>query len=257
MENLRTLFEDVKTYTGRLEACKWAFEEGMGKFIAELELYRRADGERAGASREQPGAAASRSVRTLEIPPGAGALRGTAVPGGERRIPEPVREVRGGESARPSDGLSRMERAILTALAQHPDGLSKAQILLHADYAASGKVSSAFATLTRQGLIEASGGTQRVTRMGLAALGDYQPLPVGDALREYLLGGTKLSVMEKALLRAVCDAYPGTVRKGEVLTAAGYAASGKVSSAFARLTRFGYVVRAGAGALRANDALFG
>jgi DNA-binding transcriptional regulator YhcF (GntR family) len=146
---------------------------------------------------------------------------------------------------------------MLTALAQHPDGLTKAQVLLHTSYRSSGPVSKAFADLTREGWVEPdSRNGLRITRSGVAALGDYESLPLGTALRAYLLEGSKLSTMEKALLRAICDAYPSPLAKGEVLTRVGYASSGPVSKAFARLVRYGYVASAGRSELRASDDLF-
>lgn len=153
--------------------------------------------------------------------------------------------------------LKAMHRAMLTALAQHPDGLSKKQILIHTGYASSGPVSTAFADLVRLGAVESVGRGLQVTTEGLRLLGTYTPLPVGDALREWLLSSGKLSTMEAALLRAVCHAYPNPIRKGDVLTATGYASSGPVSSAFAKLVGLNYVRSQGPSVLVASEELFG
>ncbi|HXG70576.1 MAG TPA: DUF87 domain-containing protein [Gemmatimonadaceae bacterium] len=153
--------------------------------------------------------------------------------------------------------LKGMRRSMLTALAQHPDGLSKKKILIHTGYASSGPVSTAFADMVRAGWVESIGHGLRITDVGVAALGSYEPLPVGDDLREWLLSGDKLSGMERALLRAICGAYPEQIRKGAVLEQAGYASSGPVSSAFAKLVGLGYVNPAGPALLKAADELFG
>jgi hypothetical protein len=81
-------------------------------------------------------------------------------------------------------------------------------------------------------------------------LGPFEPLPTGSALLELLLAGEKLSKVEKALLRAVVEAGGDAVRKGAAREAAGYADSGPVSTAFARLLRYGYLEARGAGAVR-------
>jgi hypothetical protein len=166
--------------------------------------------------------------------------------------------------ARPSSNgaqdLSERARKMLTALAQSPEGLTKAQILLHSNYKASGKVSSTFAEFIRNGWAEprqppAPTGLQ-ITPAGLSALGTYERLPTGSALREHLLASDKLRPLEKALLKPILAAYPNAITKGKILQDAGYAASGKVSETFARLVRYGYARKSGASLLTASSELF-
>jgi hypothetical protein len=85
---------------------------------------------------------------------------------------------------------------------------------------------------------------------------NFDTCPHSDALRAWLLNGSKLSGMEKKILTTIADAWPEAIAKGETLTGAGYAASGKTSGAFARLVRLGYVVQPGQGLVRAAAALF-
>jgi hypothetical protein len=155
-----------------------------------------------------------------------------------------------------SGDLPKMHRAMLIALAQHQDGLTKQQILVHTTYASSGPVSKAFADLARESYVELDGNRLRITDAGLAALGSFDPLPVGDELRAWLLNGDKLSTMEKALLTRICDAYPNAIRKGEILDQAGYASSGPVSAAFAKLVAYNYAVPHGKSTLKAAEELF-
>jgi hypothetical protein len=174
-------------------------------------------------------------------------------PGRIERLPSD----RNGHVESASDGApDRMQRAMLTALAQHPEGLTKAQILLHTSYASSGPTSNAFAVLIRNGWATGDRSSMRITQAGIAALGDFEPLPVGDELREQLLSGSKLSQMERAILTVICDAFPEQIGKGEILERAKYASSGPTSNAFARLVRYGYVQAVGRGALRATERLF-
>ena len=146
--------------------------------------------------------------------------------------------------------LDKLRRAILTALAQHPKGLRRAQILLHANYRPSGDVSTAFADLTRNDLIVSSGTANSsfyITRPGLEALGPFDPLPVGSDLLRQLLSGTKLAKVERAILEEVARAYPDALPRAEILSRANYKPSGDVSTAFSRLRRYDYIVHTPSG----------
>jgi hypothetical protein len=152
--------------------------------------------------------------------------------------------------------LSRMHRAMLIALAQHPGGLTKKQIHVHTGYASSGSTSAAFADLVRDAQVAADGNRLVITGRGLDVLGPYDPLPIGDELRAWLLAGDKLSTMEKALLDRIAAAYPHAITKGTVLEQTGYASSGSTSAAFAKLVAYNYVIPQGSSMLKAAEELF-
>jgi hypothetical protein len=146
---------------------------------------------------------------------------------------------------------------MLTALAQHPEGLTKGQLLVHTSYRSSGATSHCFADLVRNGWAEPFGaGGLRITQAGMVELGDYEPLPTGADLRRHLLDGSKCSQMEKRMLSVLFEAYPGGIAKGKILEAAGYVSSGATSHAFARLVALGYAQAQGHGHLAAGDDLF-
>lgn len=171
------------------------------------------------------------------------------------RPPKTAREPRARRVA--GDGsLPAMHRAMLIALAQHPDGLSKKQILVHTGYASSGNTSAAFADLVREGHVTGTGQELRITDAGLALLGDFEPLPIGDELRAWLLAGDKLSTMEKAILDQVCRVFPEAIGKADVLEAAGYKSSGNTSAAFGKLVAYNYLIPAGTARLKAAEELF-
>lgn len=149
-----------------------------------------------------------------------------------------------------------MPRAILTALVQHPRGLSKGQILVHADYRSSGSVSTCFAELVRNGHIENLGGTLYITEAGKIALGAWDPLPTGADLQAHILNGSRLSIAEKKIMGVLLKAYPEARAKGAILEACGYASSGSMSTAFAHLVALGYARQAGTGALVAGSDFF-
>jgi hypothetical protein len=158
---------------------------------------------------------------------------------------------------RPLNGnLKPMHRAMLIALAQHPDGLTKKQIHVHTGYASSGSTSAAFADLAREQWVTTDGNRLTLTPTGGQVLGDFDPLPVGDALRQWLLSGDKLSTMEKALLARIAHAYPEAIQKHRVLDGAQYASSGSTSAAFAKLVAYGYAIPQGHSMLKAAEELF-
>jgi hypothetical protein len=146
--------------------------------------------------------------------------------------------------------LDKLRRAILTAMAQHPNGLTRAQVLLHAGYRPSGDVSVAFADLMRRDLIYSNDmGVPKfwITAPGLEVLGPFDPLPTRKERLWQLLGSEKLQKVERAILDHVSRAYPDSITRREILERANYKPSGDVSVAFARLKRFNYVVESNGG----------
>lgn len=145
--------------------------------------------------------------------------------------------------------LSAMERALLTALAQRGQAISKSAAILYAGYCPSGDVSAAWGRFAREGWIARAAEGVRITDAGLVALGEFDPLPRGDALREYWMA--RSSTMEAALLRELF-ARPGGASKSELIAAAGYRPSGDVSAAWGKFARLGWTTRTANG-VRASD----
>lgn len=174
----------------------------------------------------------------------------------QERVKQQEREIVGNVTramfSEPNGNLDRMRRAILTSLAQHPNGLTKRQIQLHAGYSASGKLSTAFADLSRSGYVVADGPNLRITAEGKAILGPVDRLPSGRELYIHLLNSNKLSTMEKEFLKQIAGTA-GPVARGKILEQSGYSASGKASTAFARLVRYGYAVKDGSGLRLAKE----
>src|SRR5947208_6719161 len=86
-----------------------------------------------------------------------------------------------------SDGkLPLAERKILTALAQYPQGRTKQQVAILAEYAVSGGgFNNALSSLRGKGWIEGRPGRLTMTEQGREALGSWEPLPTGRALAEH------------------------------------------------------------------------
>jgi hypothetical protein len=108
------------------------------------------------------------SVGVVAIGEKGSVMRAFSLPGGAKRS----------TLTTPRDaGLKTMHRAMLTALAQHPGGLTKRQVLIHTSYAASGPVSTAFADLSRAGYVEADGNRQSSRTPACAPWGRSSPCP--------------------------------------------------------------------------------
>jgi hypothetical protein len=169
------------------------------------------------------------------------------------KVKTPPRETSNGAAG----GLSRLQRALLTTLAQEGKELGKGRLLALAGYRASGDVSSCFADMVREGWAEApASGTLRITELGRRVLGPYEPLPRGEELRQLRLQHAGLSAFERKALEQLFAAYPDSLAKGKILELTGYKASGDISSSFAKLAQMGWAQKVGAGQLRAADLFF-
>lgn len=150
--------------------------------------------------------------------------------------------------------LSRMERALLVALAQHPKGLTKQQICIFAGYQPSGPVSVAYARFYAHGWMQPiGGGLWGIQHSGLEILGSFEPLPTGAALRDRVLSDSRMPDMERKLLAALFESYPNPLSKTEVCERAGYKPSGPVSVAFGKFNRIGWMVKSGGGFVAGSE----
>lgn len=128
------------------------------------------------------------------------------------------------ESAREGFTLGRAHRAILTVLAQFPDGRTKNQVAALSGYSVkSSGFGNALGALRSAGFIN-RGVPVQATPEGIAALGgDWEPLPAGPELIEHWM--SKLGKAERAILRVFLDAWPTVLTKDEVAERSGYSAT--------------------------------
>jgi hypothetical protein len=172
-----------------------------------------------------------------------------------RRVRELAGKVTGPAPVPQGDGtLSKVERALLTAIAQHGP-IEKGTALIHSGYAPSGRVSDAWARFTREGLVSANGDGLTLTPAGAEVLGPVEPLPVGAKFRRLILKKCR-NPTEAAIFKTVFNAYPESISRADAQAASGYAPSGRVSDAFARMVALGYAKPAGKKKLIANGDLF-
>jgi hypothetical protein len=141
----------------------------------------------------------------------------TSEPRAVQRAPTTALRARGAAAPlrhRSSPGDSSLpvgERTCLIAIAQHDDGVTREQLSILSGYKRSSR-DTYIQRLMSRGLVEIVGGMVQVTDDGLLALGsDYEPLPVGDELRDYWLG--RLPVGERAVLEAVCAVWPDAMAR--------------------------------------------
>jgi hypothetical protein len=157
---------------------------------------------------------------------------------------------------RPRSGKLRM----LVACAQFPDGIPDRKVAMLAGLSSkSGTFSTYLGNLRTLGFIEGPNICIRVTQAGIDSAGDFQRLPVGDALREFWR--TKLpgsGVMR--LFDAICKAYPKAISKEAAGSAAALSSvSGTFSTYLGKLRTLNLLDRADGGPdfLLASGELFG
>jgi hypothetical protein len=115
--------------------------------------------------------------------------------------------------------LSKGEKVVLGALIQYPDGVDDAQLGVLTAYKATSRYEFSRG-LRAKGFAEMRGNWLCATDAGIAALPDVEPLPVGDALREWWLA--RLTGGEKKLFELHLDAYPESVSSPALEEATGY-----------------------------------
>lgn len=155
----------------------------------------------------------------------------------------------------PAANLPKGELAVLKVAAMYTEsGATREQITLMSGY----KRSTRDAYIQRakeKGLLDQSGDRLVATAAGIDALGsDFEPLPTGDALREWWFA--RLPEGERKVLEVVCAAYPDAVRRDTISEATGY----KRSTRDAYLQRLGVRMLIDAqrdGTVTAKPELFG
>lgn len=147
-------------------------------------------------------------------------------------------------------------RRILIALAQRP-GLTNRQIGVRAGLSSgSGSFGTYMSVARKQGWIVDEGEKRFVTDDGIAALGDYEPLPSGSGLLNYWLGDLGNSGAAR-ILTALAQAYPEGLTNEQLGEAAGMSSgSGSFGTYMSKLRTLELIQSAGRGLSKASDELF-
>lgn len=154
--------------------------------------------------------------------------------------------------AGPGEAIPTGEKACLTAAAQHSGGVRREQLTVLTGYKRSSR-DAYIQRLRTKGFVEQRGSRIFATHAGISALGrDYDPLPMGDALRERVL--RDLPEGERKVLEIVIAAYPATVSRVEIDEATGYKRSSR--DAYLQRLRVRELVITTGGEVQASPDLF-
>lgn len=156
--------------------------------------------------------AALRSVSSAPAP--AGPARSSAA------APAVRRGTGAGDTSLPGG-----ERKLLIALAQYPSGRTKQQVAILTGYAHNGGgFNNYLGSLRSKGLIAGEREALTITDAGVAALGEFTPLPSGRALFDHWQ--SQLGKAEREILRVLFEEWPDARPKEYVAVKAGYQPNG-------------------------------
>lgn len=130
------------------------------------------------------------------------------------------------DDGRPFEIGTGGKRRILNALAQYPDGTSKRRLSLLTGISSTGGTWRTYlGELRGAGFISSGSETIWITKEGRIALGPFQPLPTGEALRDYWRSRLGDSGKRK-IFDAVVAAYPNPIHKLDVSEKTGISTEG-------------------------------
>ncbi len=195
----------------------------------------------------------ARSPAVIEASAVPALAHAVAPPSAPYPLPKPSSDT-GERVSQSGDKMSLAERKILTVLAQYPAGRTRSQVAVLTGYAGTGgSFKNALSSLNTKGWRAGDMGSLRITELGLAALGEWQPLPTGAALAEYWY--SQLAKAERCVLQVLVAAYPRALSRGEIAQRAGYEATGgSFKNALSRLRTLELIT--GSAELKAAAALF-
>lgn len=166
--------------------------------------------------------------------------------------PRPSPGGRGGST----DGefvLGKGERAALTAIAQHADGVDATQLSILTGYKRSSR-DAHLQRLRSAGLTDKRGEQITATPEGIAALGDsFEPLPTGAALQQHWL--ERLSGGERELFPLLIRVYPDALTTERLSELTNYQRSSR-DAYLQRLASRKLINRERGGVVRASRNLF-
>jgi hypothetical protein len=135
------------------------------------------------------------------------------------------------------------QRKILVVLAQHyehhpGEALLKSMLAVRAGYSLGGTFDSLISTLRTRNFVEAATakGSLRITGEGLAAIGDFERMPMGAALREWWK--QRLKPSQCRILDALTDTH---LAKAHLAQRVGYALGGTFDSLLSTLRSKGLI----------------
>jgi uncharacterized protein len=135
--------------------------------------------------------------------------------------------------------LGKTERTILAVLAEHGPRTHGQLALLSGYSPKASTIGVSLGKLRKAGYV-ADGQPITATQDGLDWLGDYEPLPTGQALIDYWRN--KFGLTEQRVLDAVLSCYPDTTSQAEVAEITGYSPTAStIGVALGRLRKVGVI----------------
>lgn len=154
--------------------------------------------------------------------------------------------------AKTKSGLGKGERIILTAIAQHREGVTREQLTVLTGYKKSSR-DTYLQKLGAGGLVQL-GDRIVATKAGMAELGaGFRPLPTGDALRKHWL--ERLGGGERALLEAIVTKWPHDCSRDWLSEITEYKKSSR-DTYLQKLVARRLIEAKSGGVVRASDSLF-
>jgi hypothetical protein len=148
--------------------------------------------------------------------------------------------------------LTAGQRNVLTAIAQHPAGVTREQLSVLTGYKRSSR-DTYLQQLRSETFIEYEGERIVATSPGRDALGDgFTPLPTGDALRKHWI--STLPQGERVVLEVVLNGFPGWVEREAISTATGYLRSSR--DTYLQKLAARQLITTDRGRVQASEALF-
>lgn len=168
------------------------------------------------------------------------------------RAPAPTPNVGTGDGS-PEVGSGGLRRMMI-AIAQRP-GLDNRKLGVRAGMSSrSGTFATYLAKMRTNAWVTDRNGGFAITDAGVAALGAYEPLPEGDALRQHWLRELGAGGASR-ILAAICEAYPNGIGQEQVGEKTGMSSrSGTFATYLSKLRALELID--GRGELRASDELF-
>lgn len=157
-------------------------------------------------------------------------------PAKSTRPAQPVHETTPGDVR-----LGKTERTLLAVLAEHGPRTHGQLALLSGYSPKASTIGVSLGKLRRAGYV-ADGQPITATDSGIDWLGDYDPLPAGQALVDYWRN--KFGLTEQRVLDAVIAAYPESTSQAEIAEVTGYSPTAStIGVALGRLRKVGVIDR--------------
>jgi hypothetical protein len=232
--------------TKRLEKLVGGAEALNERLIAQLDTFTTTARELRSSVLSAQTLSRSNDVRPIDpvLKGTAQALRNRERPA-PRPAPRPVVETDNGT-------LPVGETAVLRALIQYPDGLHKKQLTVLTGYKRSTR-DAYIARLRDKGYVTDSGEKVWASDIGVRAMPDAEPLPTGEALRDFWLD--RLPEGERAILLALIESHPVDVNRDQLSESTGYKRSTR-DAYLSRLAAKELVKDIGRGIVKVSDTLF-